>query len=264
MPFLNPPVLIPRKAIVMGKQSRTSKTRSSRTGRSNGYPPEVSTDQDNQAWLSMWRRDQIEFHQTEFSPHLLAHWPLRQSNQRSPRVLVPLCGKSLDMLWLSRHGFEVVGIELSSVAVSAFFDENGLACQRHQEGLFERWQGAGIQVYCGDYFEMTPERLGPIDLVYDHTSLTALDTAIRTRYVEHMRHLLSPSLCPVFIHTVEDSDETDQPTAYVSDIDPELAVLYQGHFTIELLISERLIDEPLPPGTQLASKLYRLTPRVNL
>jgi Thiopurine S-methyltransferase (TPMT). len=35
-------------------------------------------------------------------------------------VLVPLCGKSLDMDWLLDAGYKVFGIELSNIAIQAF------------------------------------------------------------------------------------------------------------------------------------------------
>ena len=49
-------------------------------------------------------------------------------------VLVPLCGKSLDMIWLAQQGHRVIGVELSDVAVESFFSENGLEAQWQ-----ERW-----------------------------------------------------------------------------------------------------------------------------
>ncbi len=33
------------------------------------------------------------------------------------RVLVPLCGKTPDLLWLAEQGNEIVGVELSEIAV---------------------------------------------------------------------------------------------------------------------------------------------------
>ena len=36
------------------------------------------------------------------------------------RVFVPLCGQSIDMLRLAGHGYQVVGVECSQVACSAF------------------------------------------------------------------------------------------------------------------------------------------------
>ncbi len=42
------------------------------------------------------------------------------------RVLVPLCGKSVDLLWLVGQGCDVTGVELSEIAVRAFFAEAGI------------------------------------------------------------------------------------------------------------------------------------------
>ena len=48
-------------------------------------------------------------------------------------VLVPLCGKSRDLLWLAQHDFRVTGIEISPIAVEGFFRENGLEAERTVE-----------------------------------------------------------------------------------------------------------------------------------
>ena len=42
-------------------------------------------------------------------------------------ILVPMCGKTLIMLWFAEKGHRVVGIEWSEIAVKQFFEENGLA-----------------------------------------------------------------------------------------------------------------------------------------
>jgi len=36
---------------------------------------------------------------------------------------VPLCGKSLNLLRLAEQGHEIIGVELRSIAVQAFFRE---------------------------------------------------------------------------------------------------------------------------------------------
>ena len=41
-------------------------------------------------------------------------------------ILVTMCGKTLDLLWLCSRGHSVTGIELSSVAVDEFFKENSV------------------------------------------------------------------------------------------------------------------------------------------
>ena len=44
--------------------------------------------------------------------------------QPSASILVTWCGKSVDMPWLCSQGYNVVGIELSAIAVRQFFEEN--------------------------------------------------------------------------------------------------------------------------------------------
>ena len=48
----------------------------------------------------------------------------QHSRQRG--VFVPLCGKSLDLEWLRDRGHAVSGVEISAIAVEAFFMEQGI------------------------------------------------------------------------------------------------------------------------------------------
>src|SRR5450830_150029 len=87
---------------------------------------------DSQFWRERWARNQIGFHLPEVNPYLQRHWPLLALAQGA-KVLVPLCGKSLDLVWLASQGHRVLGVELSEQAVDAFFSEQGLTpriCQR--------------------------------------------------------------------------------------------------------------------------------------
>lgn len=221
--------------------------------------PVTRTNRDNQAWLSMWRRNQIDFHQTTTSDYLRKHWPPLLADQ-GRRVLVPLCGKSLDMLWLRDQGYEVIGIELSEVAVKAFFDDNQIACRRQTMASFDCWQGGGFTLFCGDFFEMTAALLGHIDLVYDRASLTALAEAIRPLYVRHMRKILPSGQCPMFLLTVEDPQEQDLP----GDVDAELATLFKRDFDIRVVASDRQKTVRAYPQPVLVTdtKFYELTPKL--
>ena len=73
-------------------------------------------------WHQRWQARQIGFHQSAPHPFLERWWPSLNAALGS-RVYVPLCGKSLDMVWLSVRGYRVVGSELSSLAVEEFFGE---------------------------------------------------------------------------------------------------------------------------------------------
>ena len=80
---------------------------------------------DNQYWLNSWKKKRIAFNQEVVNTHLQNYLHrLIPNNDKQIRCLVPLCGKSIDMLWLYENDIAVTGIELSEIAVEEFFTEN--------------------------------------------------------------------------------------------------------------------------------------------
>jgi thiopurine S-methyltransferase len=141
-------------------------------------------------WHQRWLAGQIGFHQQEIHVYLKRYWP-RLALAGGERVFVPLCGKSLDMLWLAEQGFRVVGVELSEKAVRDFFEENRLQAVRSTEGALVRWRCDEIELLQGDFFHLAPEVLGDFQAIYDRASLIALPPKMR---VDYMRQLAV--LCP--------------------------------------------------------------------
>jgi len=90
-------------------------------------------------WLENWQRNKIDFHQQEINNHLISFW--QQLNVvPNCRIFVPLCGKSLDLLWLHQQGHSVLGIEISELAVNDFFVENGLNYSKLEQDNFHLWE----------------------------------------------------------------------------------------------------------------------------
>ena len=58
-------------------------------------------------WHTRWA-NQIGFHLDEINPYLMRHLS-RLRLQAGERILVPLCGKTLDLAWLAAQGLEVLG-----------------------------------------------------------------------------------------------------------------------------------------------------------
>ena len=65
--------------------------------------------------IAGWRTGQIAFHQSSVDRSLRRHWPTLGLSAGN-RVFAPLCGKSLDLLWLRDQGLEVLGVELAAAA----------------------------------------------------------------------------------------------------------------------------------------------------
>lgn len=195
-------------------------------------------------WHQRWDTQQIAFHQQQVNPLLQRYWSTLQLEQGS-KVFVPLCGKSVDMLWLLEQGHQLVGSELSELAVEAFFTENQLQPQcSPMEGLgssqLQQWQVDSLTLLCGDLFAIDANSCGQFDVVYDRAALIALPESMRQGYVDKLRSLLKPS-GQVLLITLEYPPELHQGPPF-SVAEAEFMPLFDG-FTVEKLGSEPLTRE---------------------
>lgn len=136
-------------------------------------------------WLQRWREGATGFHMNRVTPLLPKYWPTLGVPEGS-RVLVPLCGKSLDMAWLASRGHPVLGVELSPVAVEQFFAEQGLAPVEHESPMGRHYVADGIEIICGDIFDVDEATLASCSAAYDRAALVALPESMRSRYVRHV------------------------------------------------------------------------------
>ena len=58
--------------------------------------------------------------------HYKKHMDLMLGGGSDLSVLVTMCGKSVDLLWLCSRGHSVTGVELSSIAVRQLFQESSI------------------------------------------------------------------------------------------------------------------------------------------
>ena len=123
-------------------------------------------------WLERWQRGETGFHQADVNIDLQTHWTAVRA-AREGSVFVPLCGRSRDMVWLRSLGHSVVGVELSELAVQAFFADLGLAPDRSEHHGVEIWQAAGYSLYCGDLFALTAADVSSCAAVDDRAALIA-------------------------------------------------------------------------------------------
>ncbi len=152
-------------------------------------------------WQERWKNQDIGFHQPDFHALLQKHWPRLELRPGSP-VFVPLCGKSLDMVWLAQQGHRVIGAELSELAIDDFFAERGVAPTTKTAGGFTVKSAGAYELWCGDIFDLPPEAAADVAAVYDRAALIALPRPLRQRYAEKLKALL-PSQAPILLVTLE-------------------------------------------------------------
>lgn len=140
---------------------------------------------DTEFWLQRWREGRTGWHRDAVMPLLEKHWPALGAASGA-RVLVPLCGKSLDMLWLSAQGHDVLGVELSPVAVESFLRDNQLYA-RSKAKADGTWfkvtnpPGGSIDIINGDLFAVDAATLASCDAFYDRAAMIALSAPLRER-----------------------------------------------------------------------------------
>ncbi len=175
-------------------------------------------------------------------------------------MFVPLCGKSLDLLWLREQGHSVIGVELSPVAVEAFFAENGVLAVRRMLADFDVFEAERLKLLRGDFFKLTPTLLGNVSALYDRASLISWAPALRQAYVEHVTNLTQPGTQTLLIAVEYPQAQMSGPPFPVTaeDIDR----LYASHHAVELLGRHEILElEPRLKArglTELHEVCYRL------
>lgn len=213
-------------------------------------------------WQARWARSEIGFHLPEVNPYLQRYWPALGLPEGA-RVLVPLCGKSLDLAWLAGQGYQVVGVELAPRAVEDFFTEHGLQPQVSDVGAFRHYQVGSLEIYCGDFFALSAQQLDGCTALYDRAALIALPAEMRARYVTHLSQVL-PSGCQGLLVTLDyDQDKMDGPPFAVSDA--EVQRLLAANWQLQELECIDVLGENwkfLKRGLErLDERLYRLAKR---
>ena len=187
---------------------------------------------EHQFWYEKWEINELGFHQDDFNPPLVKHWRMLDIPAGS-KVFVPLCGKSMDMLWLAQLGYDVLGVELSEIAARSFFDEHGLRAECDKVGPFTRYKSARVQIYCGDFFLLTPAMLHDVVAAFDRGSLIALPADMRVQYVQKLKELLQPTVKTLLITISYQDGQITPPPHQVYD--EEVNTLYQPWCEVEFL-----------------------------
>jgi thiopurine S-methyltransferase len=136
-------------------------------------------------WLARWENNKIGWHADSVNRSLIDYLELLELKP-GDSVFVPLCGKSLDMIYLSEMGYLVIGVELSPVGVERFFDDNSLKYSVSEIDGFVLYQSERIKIYCGDYFTLNTKHLSNVSAVFDRASLIALELDLREKYAQHL------------------------------------------------------------------------------
>lgn len=210
-------------------------------------------------WYKKWESNQIGFHLPEVNPYLQRHWAV----PATARVLVPLCGKSLDLAWLAGRGHQVLGIELSEKAIEDFFSEHQVTPHVSAMGPFKVYRADSIELWCGDFFALTADDVADCAALYDRAALIALPAPMRERYAAHLQQILPHSVQGLLITL--DYDQAQMPGPPFAVGDGEVQRLLAGAWQVGMLEEQDVLGESwkfLQAGvTRLEERVYWVSGR---
>jgi len=160
---------------------------------------EMYGEKDDEFWAKKWRKGITGWHLSEPHPDLVAYLSELESNETpgtearcdTPKsVLVPLCGKSVDIIYLYKKGFTVIGVELIDTPLRQVLEEAKIdyTVKFLSDGakLFESIDRR-IRLVATSIFniELISNAIGmKVDLVWDRASLIAINPSQRMTYAQ--------------------------------------------------------------------------------
>lgn len=165
-------------------------------------------------WQEGWDKGFTGFHQGEYNPAMEEFF--QDIDLYGKVVLVPLCGKTLDMLYLADKGAKVIGVEVVKEPVEDFFRENEMPKVIEQDGIYKcAYKKGEIIIYNKDFFQL--EDLGHIDYLYDRASNVALPPQMRREnYYPTIKRLINESTKTLLLTMDHDGPQDFGPPFAIS------------------------------------------------
>jgi len=135
-------------------------------------------------WNQRWVDKRTGWHRGEVNPTLEKYFP----SSEKPTCFFPLCGKTLDMIWVAQKGCQVRGAEFSQLAIDQFFEENKIANKEENAFIQSTESSFDIALKQGDFFEYPDNQ--KFELIFDRGSMVAVNPKDREKYAQKIKTLL--------------------------------------------------------------------------
>ena len=215
-------------------------------------------------WINRWENNKIGWHAEQVNRHLIKYLD-KFDLLTGESIFVPLCGKTNDMLFLLEKDLKVIGVEMSNLAIEQFFSENQLDYVVSQIDKFVLYEGEGIKLYCGDFFDLKSKHLENVKALYDRASLIALNAELRQKYVKHLSDIIDFDARILLLTLNYPQHQRSGPPFAVSK--EEVDQLCNGSFDIQELYSiEDIENEPMfqDLGVDFVEKAVYLLQKVRM
>ena len=206
-------------------------------------------------WENRWITNQTGWHRSVYNDLMVKYWP-RLGIPTDSKVLVPLCGKSLDMLWLAEKGHAIVGIEFTRVAVERFFSENNLEHTIVKHPSYIEFSSDRYTILNGNILAI-PSDLIQAEAWYDRAAMIAINPDLREDYVSQIRQQTKVGAVGLLITYSYPQEEMEGPPFSLNNDD--VFKLFQDGFRVECLETIELEDEKERGLSRINSSVFALT-----
>lgn len=204
-------------------------------------------------WHDKWQKNEIGFHLNQ--PHsLLVKYIDSLNLEKNTRIFLPLCGKSLDIHWLLAQGYHLIGIDLSPIAIEELISELAIPFTERKLEKLTHYHHPQIDLFVGDFFELTSSNIGKIDAIYDRAALVALPEEMRTDYAQYLMQI-SNQATQLLISFEYDQSAMAGPPFSISP--QQLKDYYSKQYQLQLLDSQ---TELLKGKVDAEEKIWLLKP----
>lgn len=213
-------------------------------------------------WEERWQDDRIGFHQPNVHKMLESNTERVLAGRKEVRFFFPLCGKAVDMKWLSDMGHSVVGVELSEKAIKQFFQESNMTYSVEEvpalpgAKVYKSSEG-NISLYQSDLFNFSSSIAGQFGGIWDRGSLVAINPKDREKYAALIMSLMAKD-CKYLLDTLIYNPELYEGPPFLVP-DEQVHSLFGARCDIELLQSTDALTD-----RQKAWGLDYLTEKVHL
>ena len=191
-------------------------------------------------WHQRWASKEIGFHEEQTNT-LLIEFSSKLGLKNGQRIFVPLCGKTNDIAWLLKQGYQVVGAELSELAIQELFDSLSLKPEITESQKLKKYSAKNIIIFVGDIFDLDKNTLGQVHAIYDRAALVALPEAMRIRYAKLLVDITGHS--PQLLITLEyNLNELSGPPFSLNS--ETIESLYSRHYQLKQL-KRRFLEKGL-------------------
>ena len=218
-----------------------------------------------ETWEQDWKTDKPSFHADEVNAMLIKHLGDLTVGRSEVRVLVPLCGKSLDMVWLADQGHSVFGVELIRKGIEDFFHGNKLiyteesvTLSAEKQGTVFKATGKNITLFECSIFDFSFDVSGgQFDCIWDRGSMTAISMMKKGRlqqYTDTMLSCLKPDGRYLLEFFAPDSSREVPPSQFRFISEDTLIDLFSERCSIRFLEKTKLVESKPQPEQEEHSK----------